>query len=167
MYNPFPSNKRNPMPVMRARLGACMVAAAFVALSSGCGAIDERIRGALGAMAPYEVEVVQGNFLSEEQVGTLKPGMSHQQVRELLGTPLLMDIFHADRWDYVFTIRRQGIAARQLRLAVFFENDRFDRSVGDRMPSEREFIALLDSRGDRAPAPAASPPVRTENLSSP
>ena len=62
----------------------------------------------LGVVTPYKVEVVQGNFVSKEQVEQLKPGMSRQQVRELLGTSLLTDVFHANRWDYVFTIRRQG-----------------------------------------------------------
>jgi outer membrane protein assembly factor BamE len=51
---------------------------------------------------------VQGNVVTSEQVARVKPGMTRAQVRDILGTPLLTDPFHADRWDYLFTIRRQG-----------------------------------------------------------
>ena len=54
---------------------------------------------------------MQGNFVSKEQVEALRPGMSRQQVRDILGTPLVTSVFHADRWDYVFTIKRQGVRA--------------------------------------------------------
>src|SRR5215471_11672708 len=82
-----------------------LVAAGGVSLGA-CGSIGDTTRGALYAVTPYKVEVVQGNFVSKEQVEALKPGMTRQQVREILGTSLLVDVFHADRWDYVFTIRR-------------------------------------------------------------
>ena len=63
------------------------------------------------SITPYKVEVVQGNFVSKEQVEALKPGMSRQQVRDILGTPLVTSVFHGDRWDYVFTLKRQGVRA--------------------------------------------------------
>ena len=94
----------------------------------------------------YKVEVVQGNFVSKEQVEALKPGMSRQQVREILGTSLLTDVFHKDRWDYVFTIRRQGVDPQERRLTVFFKGELLDRYEGDPMPSEEEFVATLDTR---------------------
>ena len=62
----------------------------------------------LGILTPYRVEVVQGNVITSEQVALAKPGLTRAQVREVLGSPLLTDPFHADRWDYVFTIRRQA-----------------------------------------------------------
>ena len=57
----------------------------------------------------YKIDIVQGNFVSREQAAALKPGMSRAQVRDILGTPLLTSVFHADRWDYVFTFKRQGV----------------------------------------------------------
>jgi outer membrane protein assembly factor BamE len=124
-----------------------MVAAASVSLSLGaCGSVTERTRGALVAVTPYKVEVVQGNFVSSEQVALLKPGLSRQQVREILGTSLLTDVFHADRWDYVFTIRRQGVEPQQRRLTLFFKGELLDRFQGDEMPSEQDFVAKLDTR---------------------
>jgi outer membrane protein assembly factor BamE len=99
-----------------------------------------------GSITPYRVEVVQGNFVSREQVDALKPGMSRQQVRELLGTPLVTSLFHADRWDYVFTLKRQGVEPQQRRLTVFFRGDQMARFEGDTMPSESEFVATLGTR---------------------
>jgi len=110
-----------------------------------CSGFSDRTRGALTAVTPYKVEVVQGNFVSKEQVAALKPGMSRQQVREILGTSLLNDVFHANRWDYVFTIR-QGVEPQERHLTVFFNGELMDRFVGDEMPSEEEFVATLDTR---------------------
>ncbi len=102
-------------------------------------------------VTPYKVEVVQGNFVSKQQVDALRPGMTRQQVREILGTPLLNDVFHANRWDYVFTIRRQGVDPQQRKLTVFFDGERMTRFEGDPMPSEEEFVATLDPRGNKEP----------------
>ena len=111
-----------------------------------CSSTSDRMRNALYAVTPYKVEVVQGNFVSKEQVDALKAGMSRQQVREILGTSLLTDVFHANRWDYVFTIRRQGVEPQQRRLTLFFNGELLDRFSGDVMPSEEEFVAALDTR---------------------
>jgi outer membrane protein assembly factor BamE len=124
-----------------------LVAAVAATLCLGaCSGFSDRTRGALSAVTPYKVEVVQGNFVSKEQVAALKPGMSRQQVREILGTSLLTDVFHANRWDYVFTIRRQGVEPQERHLTVFFNGELMDRFVGDEMPSEEEFVATLDTR---------------------
>jgi outer membrane protein assembly factor BamE len=98
----------------------------------------------------YKPEVVQGNFVSREQVQALRTGMPRQAVRDVLGTPLVTSMFHADRWDYAFTIRRQGAEPQQRRFSVFFKGDALERVEGDPLPSEAEFAAKLDSR--RAPA---------------
>jgi outer membrane protein assembly factor BamE len=98
----------------------------------------------------YKPEVVQGNFVSREQVQALRAGMPRQAVRDVLGTPLVTSLFHAERWDYAFTIRRQGAEPQQRRFSVFFKGDMLDRIEGDPLPTEAEFAARLDTR--RAPA---------------
>jgi outer membrane protein assembly factor BamE len=124
-----------------------LAAAAAAGLCLGaCSSVTQRTRGVLDAVTPYKVEVVQGNFVSKEQIDALKPGMSRQQVREILGTSLLTDVFHSDRWDYVFTIRRQGVEPQQRRLTLFFNGELLARFQGDAMPSEEEFVAGLDGR---------------------
>lgn len=114
------------------------LAAAACAAAAGCGSI--------AANVPYKVEVVQGNFVSAEQVELLRPGLSRQQCKELLGTPLMNSVFHADRWDYVFTLQRQGVEPQSRRLTLYFKNDVLDRFEGDRMPSEAEFVAAIGKR---------------------
>jgi len=98
----------------------------------------------MGLFTPYRVEIVQGNVLTKEQAEKVKPGMTREQVRDLLGTPLLTDIFHADRWDYVFTIRRQGSPFEQRKVVAWFEGDALKKlDVPDNLPTEREFIAAI------------------------
>jgi outer membrane protein assembly factor BamE len=86
---------------------------------------------ACGWLAPYRIDIQQGNFVSQEMVAQLKRGMTKEQVRFVLGTPLVTDIFHANRWDYVYLLDRPGQPRVQRRLAVFFEDDRLARVEGD------------------------------------
>ena len=142
------------MPEFSQRRLWLLAGAVAATLSLGaCSSFTERSRSALYAITPYKVEVVQGNFVSKEQVELLKPGMPRQQVREILGTPLLTDVFHSNRWDYVFTIRRQGVDAQQRRLTVFFNGETLERFEGDPMPSEQEFVAAVDARGRAGKVP--------------
>ncbi len=100
----------------------------------------------LGVVTPYKVEVVQGNVITSEQAEAVKPGMNRAQVRDVLGSPLLTDAFHADRWDYVFTIRRPGADAQSRRIVVLFTGDVFKSiDTGGALPSEREFVASIDT----------------------
>ncbi len=110
-------------------------------------------------LTPYRVPVVQGNVVTREQVAVLRAGMSRIQVRDILGTPLLTSVFHADRWDYVFTLRSQGAEPQARRVTVFFKDDVLERFDADPLPSETEFVSTLD-RGDRdvkVPALEATP----------
>jgi outer membrane protein assembly factor BamE len=100
--------------------------------------------GLLLAACAYRAPVVQGNVVTREQMDVLKTGMSRIQVRDILGTPLVADPFHADRWDYVFTLDQQGLPAQARRLTVFFEGDKLARFESDaELPSETEFAASL------------------------
>ena len=134
------------MPVSHLRLPRLALLSAAVLSLAGCGSFDRLSQGIAGSITPYRVEVVQGNFVSREQVEALKPGMSRQQVREILGTPLVTSLFHSDRWDYVFTLKRQGVEPQQRKLAVFFRGEVLARFEGDTMPSEAEFVATLERR---------------------
>ena len=97
-------------------------------------------------ITPYKADVIQGNFISKEQVEQLRTGMSRDQVKATLGTPLMASLFHVDRWDYVFTLQRQGVESQSFKYTVFFKNDQLERFSGDTMPSEAEFISKLASR---------------------
>jgi outer membrane protein assembly factor BamE len=82
-------------------------------------------------VTPYRIDIRQGNYISQEMVAQLKPGMSRDQVRFLLGTPLVTDIFHADRWDYIYRFKPGRGELQQRRLAVFFEDNKLVRVAGD------------------------------------
>lgn len=100
----------------------------------------------LGVITPYKVEVVQGNVVTKEQAALIKPGMSRAQVRDILGSPLLTDAFHSDRWDYVFTIRRQGAEPQRRRIVVRFDGEKLkSMDTANDLPAEREFIASIDT----------------------
>lgn len=137
----------------RPRLALTLSALGLAVLLTACGSASVLTQPA-GWLTPYRPDVVQGNFISSEQVAQLRPGLSRVQVRNLLGTPLVSSVFHADRWDYVFSFKRGGGEARMYRYAVFFKGDELVRFEGDDMPTESEFTAQLDVRRPLGKVPA-------------
>jgi len=105
-------------------------ALAVFSLTAGCGWVP-RIPG----ITPYKIDIQQGNYVSQEMVSQLKPGMSKEQVRTLLGTPLLTDIFHSERWDYVWWREEPSGRRESRRLVVYFADNRLARVGGDVMPA--------------------------------
>ena len=79
----------------------------------------------------YKLDVRQGNLVTQESVTKLKKGMTKSEVRQLLGTPLLMDPFHGNRWDYYFSTEVRGRAQERTRFSVFFDNDKLVSVTGD------------------------------------
>lgn len=102
----------------------CLALAALMGLAA-CSA--ERVSN----FPSYKLKVVQGNELNARAVASLQPGMSRDQVQLLIGTPLLTDPFHANRWDYVFYVARNGVIADERTLTLYFENDRLARAEGN------------------------------------
>lgn len=114
----------------------------MMALVSGCSSLQEE-GNFLGVLAPYRIDIVQGNVVTKEQLARIRPGMSRVQVRDTLGSPLLTDLFHANRWDYVFTIRRPGTEPQRRAVVVIFDGDRLLRVDAQDLPSEREFVSQI------------------------
>ena len=79
----------------------------------------------------YRIDVQQGNVITQEMVDKLKLGMTRSQVRFVLGTALIDDVFHKDRWDYVYRLVQQGNLVEEYKLTVFFEDDKLARTEGD------------------------------------
>lgn len=122
------------------------VAAALLGLAAlgGCTLISRTMSdGITSVVTPYRVEVVQGNVVTKEQIAAIKPGTPRNRVREILGSPLLADAFHAQRWDYVFSIRRQGTEPQQRSVVILFENDQVKTIQAPDLPSELEFVASI------------------------
>jgi outer membrane protein assembly factor BamE len=85
----------------------------------------------------HRIDVQQGNVLTQEAVNQLRPGMSQRQVRFLLGTPLLSDPFHLDRWDYVYLMQYGNGKTEEKRVSVFFEQDKLTRIEGTMRPGAK------------------------------
>ena len=120
----------------------------FCLVLGGCSsAIDNTQRAWMNSIfQPYVPDIVQGNFISSEQYSNLKVGMTREQVRQIMGTPLLASYFHANRWDYVFEFKREGeTVGKERRVTLIFEGDQLAKFEGDALPTEVELVAEIDT----------------------
>lgn len=129
------------MKLLNARGACAAILAAW--LVAGCGGFSE-----------YRIDIQQGNVVSQDAVAQLRQGMTREQVRFLLGTPLLQDVFHGDRWDYVYRLdRRQAAAIEESRLAVFFGKDgrveRWEGSAPATGPAAAERARVIEIGADQ------------------
>jgi outer membrane protein assembly factor BamE len=134
-------------------------ALAAVALLAGCSllpALPSMTSGGnlLGFITPYRMDIVQGNVVTREQASQIKPGMTRAQVRDILGSPMLTDVFHADRWDYVFTIVRPGTEPQRRNIVARFKGDLLEKLDAPELPTEQEFVASISRV-----RPRISPPL--------
>lgn len=106
-----------------------------------------------GIFSPYKIDVQQGNFISQEQLSQLKTGMTPEQVHFILGTPLLNDLFHANRWDYVFRMQKGSGEVITSRIAVHFQDNRVARIDAGSLPTEQDYLSLI--AGSKSDAPKA------------
>jgi outer membrane protein assembly factor BamE len=125
---------------MRARIFPLLVLLSL----AGCSSIPSLL---------YKIEIQQGNVITQDMVDKLRPGMSRSQVRFVLGSPLISDAFHDNRWDYVYRLEQKGRLVEQRKLTVFFDGDKLVRMDGTFSPS----IAF-------APPPPAEPASPAEEL---
>ena len=108
----------------------------------GCESL-QRTDSLFGLITPYRIDIVQGNAITKEQAALIKPGLTRLQVKDILGTPLITDPFHAQRWDYLFTLRRPNTDVQRRSVVVNFENDVVKSIEAPELPSEREFVASI------------------------
>lgn len=126
----------------RVAFGLATVAATVMA--GGCATREQSTDSFLGVITPYRIDIVQGNAVTKEQVALVKPGMSREQVRGILGSPMLVDPFHADRWDYIFSLRRPGTDVQRRNVVAWFEGNALKKlDAPDNLPSENEFVASI------------------------
>jgi outer membrane protein assembly factor BamE len=160
-----------PTPTLPFAARGLPVLAAVLCLLGGCASLQSS-DSFLGVITPYRIDIVQGNVVTKEQAALVKPGMTREQVRDILGSPLLTSPFHSDRWDYVFTLRRQGVEPQRRSVVATFKNNVLDKLDAPNLPSEREFVSSVrpESRGGAEPVLALTdeqkkalpPPVKVE-----
>lgn len=83
----------------------------------------------------HRIDIQQGNVLTQEMVDKLESGMTKNQVRFVLGSPPLVDVFHQERWDYIYSVQPGGDDREQRRITLFFEDDQLARMEGDITPA--------------------------------
>ncbi len=117
------------------KLPRVLVLAPALLLLAACGSINRLTENPPNWLTPYRADIGQGNFITQDQASRLQKGMSREQVRALLGTPLLVDPFRDNRWDYVFDIRRGDGTRDRRRYFVKFERNLLVEWGGDELPA--------------------------------
>jgi outer membrane protein assembly factor BamE len=103
-------------------------------------------------LGPYRPDVHQGNIITQEMVDQLRQGMTREQVRFMLGTPLLVSDFHKDRWDYPYYLNPLKGQVQHRRLTIYFKDNKVERFFSDEMPSESVAdVMILGPNAKRAP----------------
>jgi outer membrane protein assembly factor BamE len=145
----------------RIAAGAALLVATLITL--GCSSIGSYVPRFL---TPYRPDVQQGNVITNDMVEQLRAGMTRDQVKFMLGTPLLTDGFHPDRWDYLYYLNPRKGAPQRRNLVIYFKDNRLDRFTSDPMPPESMADNLIlghkpfaqPSAPPKEPAPQAVSP---------
>jgi outer membrane protein assembly factor BamE len=130
-------------------LSGCGISKLFMSddapLEASAGGVTRSVqkKKLFGLLPIYRPDTQQGNFISKEQVAQLKVGMTPEQVRFLLGTALLNDAFHAERWDYPFLLKRGDGTVTTSHVVVFFKDGRVASFEGADLPDEKEYLRLI------------------------
>ena len=163
-------NQTRPAPPVATDAAASAADAEKSAAIANAGAQTvqaTRLQRFLWIFSPYRPDIQQGNFVSQEMLDQLKVGQTRDQVRFLLGSPLLMDAFHADRWDYPFYLARGNGELTTSRVTVFFKNDVVERFEGGNLPSERDYIDRIAGPAKGSKAHPERRPVAPVTVSAP
>ena len=110
----------------------------------------------------YRIDIPQGNIVEQQMIDKLQPGMTKRQVRYVMGTPLLIDTFEQERWDYVHSLETRRTERQQQRVSLYFEKDLLVRIEGDMAPSEANLSQTANSEAGQ-PADDAAPDAGEED----
>ena len=145
------------------RRAAALLSAAL--MTAGCSSVVDYMPHFL---KPYRPDVQQGNVITSDMVDQLRPGMTRDQVKFMLGTPLLTDGFHPDRWDYLYFLNPRIGSPQRRNLVIWFKDNRLERFKSDPMPPEsmadnlilgRKMPLPLPNAPSKELAPQATPPA--------
>ncbi|SQG00349.1 outer membrane lipoprotein [Paucimonas lemoignei] len=116
----------------------------------------------------YKIDIQQGNVVTQDMIDQLRPGMTRRQVRFIMGNPLLTDTFHADRWDYLYSLQPGGGERQQERMTLIFNsNDQLVSLNGDFMPGVSRDDAILGRGTDTNVTPATGEQPKAEEPAKP
>lgn len=132
-----------PVSTAPAAIAADADKAAAVANAGAQTTTVSKLHKFLWIFSPYRPDIQQGNFVSQEMLAQLKVGQTREQVKFILGTPLLTDVFHANRWDYPFYLARGNGELTKAHVTVYFKDDKVEKFDGGNLPTEKEYIARI------------------------
>ncbi|MFW5426174.1 MAG: outer membrane protein assembly factor BamE [Methylophagaceae bacterium] len=121
------------------------ILASFTLFISACN--KDKIPGV------YRIDIQQGNDVTQDMINQLKPDMTKSQVTYIMGTPLLIDTFHPNRWDYIYSFHPGNGSREQRRITLFFQNDLLDHVEGDTRTVAREDLPQTDKKGANVVVP--------------
>lgn len=152
------NNRRCMLRAHLVHMKKILIPAMFAALLlQGCGNIP-----ILPFLKPYRIDIQQGNYVTQEMIAKLQPGMTRSQVRFALGTPLIVDPFRTDRWDYAYTFAKSGVLTEQRTVTVIFKGDVLDHIEGDVAAGSNISQPQAKVAAPAAPAVPAAPAAAPE-----
>ena len=160
------------MPTLRISvifLTACSVLTGCQTIGSGISSGASNVGGwAPSFLGPYRPDVHQGNIITKEMVEQLRQGMTREQVRFMLGTPLLTSEFHRDRWDYAYYLNPRKGPVQNRRLTVYFKDNKLDSFRSDEMPEEvMADVLILGPDARKKPRQAPKQPEKAPEIQTP
>lgn len=109
------------------------------------------------ACSVYKIDIQQGNIITQDMINQLRPGMTKAQVKYLMGSPLILDPFHANRWDYIYSIQPGGGALRQENVVLTFDtNEQLAGLAGDFLPGMTRDEEILGGKPNSSSHPQNS-----------
>ena len=135
----FPQQSHHPKARLFRKSLQCLLVLASALAISACAIPRLQFPGV------YKVDIQQGNIITQEMIDQLRPGMTKRQVIFVMGTPLVRDPFHQDRWDYIYSYQPGGGIRGQEGVTMFFENDLLTHFTGDFKPTEESTAATTTS----------------------
>jgi len=166
-----------PVPILRMHLHRRTLLCALALLLAGCESMystGSSVKGGLASatswaptfLGPYRPDVHQGNIVTKEMVDQLRIGMTRDQVRFMLGTPLMSTEFHKDRVDYLYYLNPLKGPIQNRRLTLYFKDNRLDRFNSDPMPSDAEAdVLILGKKTKRVASPSRQPETPMPDVS--
>ncbi len=138
---PFPLSRRQTpacpatshTPQTGARSALCWIAAIGIGLTLAACSSADRTRS--GFLEPYRISIPQGNYVNQQMLDQVREGMSRDQVKLALGSPLLTDAFHPERWDYIFRFQYANGETQLRRVTIRFQDDRVSAIKSDPLPA--------------------------------
>ena len=140
--------------IRRVRIMVCAATLAFALLAAGGCATADNYLPSWRSFGVYKIDINQGNYLSQDMVDKLQVGMTAQQVKQVLGTPLVTSPFRPDRWDYIYEYTRQGKVVEHRNFTVLFADSKVTRWEGDVMP---ESVVELNRSASLKALPSNAP----------